>query len=516
MPKKAQNVQKRGQPVAAARLVGSPYVKFGWHKPLAGHVKEQIATLTPMSDSMYMLQRHLERPIDALSLRNGIFREHRALADETIVSTPALDHLDLFPSVEETETMQKIAKYEAYDEGGSLFRLHGMFEGIRAREFLLLPIEIDNTWLTIIVRFKDDEPDHVFNTDRQVTDFAIVDPNPHGREDRRKSIELRLQYIFLEGCIEFSEDKYKTRHIDVPTLKGCPETAKWQSGLVAFAFASEFLRRLKTLVFRRSCSNDDKICTEFLYSPFEEQYNFNIYRQNLMSSCAHQAIEKSNCLVRMALEVPSGDAEYHPESFRDPDDAEVVSTSRDESYDILDENTHTLEFRTRPQRKKTPARPASRPSGPDCALTPTQPILHSPIWSPSSQYSPTSPNFSPPSNHHPPTSPSTLYSPTAAPVMMKYENDNTPSASRAPLAQMGPNALPEIPGLGSEAQDASASSLKRAFNDDEEEEDEYTKEPVEKRARRQSYEDDLSDYEDTEEDPLDSTPQTPAEDDDAM
>ncbi|KAI1750523.1 hypothetical protein F4782DRAFT_247274 [Xylaria castorea] len=328
---------KRGQPTAAARLISSPYVKFGWHKPLGCEIKETVQQLSSTADSMYMLQISRDRPIDSLPLRNGIFWEHRQLQDASIVSTPALDHIDLFAVDDESfqDTIQKIGKQQSDDNGG--FLLHYLFESLRSREFLLLPFQIGGNWVTIITRMRPKtRPDSDLGIDREVTDLAIVDPEPNGRESRRELINRRLLSILAEGCIQLSTEA-TVRDIIVPNL-ACGQS--WQSGLVAYALSREFLRRLKVLQFRKSCASGSS-CENFLWAAFEEQYNFDAYRQNLMSACAHQTIEASAYQVRLALEVPSDDANYQPSLLR-PLQNQGVQSSRDEKWDIFQSPTHTL------------------------------------------------------------------------------------------------------------------------------------------------------------------------------
>ncbi|KAH8167069.1 hypothetical protein CIB48_g1152, partial [Xylaria polymorpha] len=305
-------VQKRGQPTAAARLISSPYIKFGWHKTLGADVKEIVQDLGPQADSMYMLQISRDRPINSLSLRNGIFWEHRQLKDESIVSTPALDHIDLFPVDDEAfqDTLRKIGKRpDEDDENG--FLVHYLFEEIRYREFLLLPIEVTSgDWVTIITRtrLRLPQPGSAAQTDRDITDFAIVDPQPHGREAH---------------------------------LASSP-SSNWQSGLVAYEISREFLRRLKTLQFRKSRSGDSWNGDEdFLWAAFEEDYNFDVYRQNMISACAHQTIETSGFRVRLALEVPSDDSNYQP-SLLHHDQDEGIRSDRDEKWGIFQSPTHIV------------------------------------------------------------------------------------------------------------------------------------------------------------------------------
>ncbi|KAI0400903.1 hypothetical protein F4802DRAFT_462952 [Xylaria palmicola] len=308
--------QKRGQPTAAARLISSPFIKFGWHKTLSAEAKEAVQSVSSMADSMYMLQIERERPIDSLSLRNGIFWEHRQLVDPSMVSTPALDHIDLFPEDDAVfqETLQKIAKQPSEDSRG--FLLHYLFD-LRFREFLLLPAEISGHWVTIIARivWRGDEHDDMYSDGsitRDVTHLAIVDPVEDGRGARTDLVIRRLTSILAEGCIELSPN-VSIGNLAVEDISdGTPTGCSWMTGLIAYAVSREFLRRLKTLQWRNR-TNPDTADQRFLWAPFEEHYNLDAYRQQLMAACAHQTIEASSYRVRLALEVPSDDSNYDPE-----------------------------------------------------------------------------------------------------------------------------------------------------------------------------------------------------------
>ncbi|KAI0449863.1 hypothetical protein F5B21DRAFT_493082 [Xylaria acuta] len=491
--------QKRGQPTAAARLISSPYIKFGWHKPLGGDIKETVQQISSMADSMYMLQISRDRPIDSLSLRNGLFWEHRQLEDESIVSTPALDHIDLFPVDDESfqDTIRKIGKQPSDNNGG--FLLHYLFEKIRSREFLLLPIEICGEWVTIITRMRREPQLSNLQIEREVTDLAIVDPQPSGREFRRELITRRLPSILAEGFIQLSTEA-TVRDLIVPDLTS-ESSSHWQSGLVAYTISHEFLRRLKTLQFRRTRAGNSSD-EDFLWAAFEEQYNFDAYRQNLISACAHQTIEKSAYRVRLALEVPSDDSNYQPSHLRQV--GKEGQSDCDEKWEIFQSPTHTttVDIGTGPDNySRSPSssgardledetyRVAGEPRSPGLQLSPSlSPTSLRPDGPSSPKFSPTSPSYSPTSPAHNPTSPARYYSPTCEEWMEKEDNEaqitegretveeaqsnptetetnidtalketicdegQLPGASTshqsAPIAPMGPNELsPQIPGL---------------------------------------------------------------------
>ncbi|KAI2627148.1 hypothetical protein GGS21DRAFT_255632 [Xylaria nigripes] len=336
---------KRGQPTAAGRLISSSYIKYGWHKPLTGDVRDTVQRVSSTADSMYMLQIERTRPIDSRSLRNGIFWEHRQLQDQSMISTPSADHIDLFPLDDRTfeDTRWKISKEHVQ---GDEVLLHYLFEGLRSREFLLLPIELDGLWVTVIARIAEKreignimlmnlDVNREVYVDREVTDLAILDPVPHDREARQMLIRRRLTSIFAEGCIELSTEATTTRDLTISDIDSSEES-RWQTGLIAYAVSREFMRRLKTLQWRRRSSSRIRSDREFLWSAFEEHYNFDNYRQTLMTACALQCIEKAEYKVRLALEVPSEECNY------DPKDLGTLNDLPDEKWDVFLSTTHTV------------------------------------------------------------------------------------------------------------------------------------------------------------------------------
>ncbi|KAF2967562.1 hypothetical protein GQX73_g5967 [Xylaria multiplex] len=386
--KQLNSTQKRGQPASAARLVSSPYIKFGWHKPLNGEVKEAIQGVASIADSMYMLQIERERPIESLSLNNGLFWEHRQLKNKMMVSTPAIDHLGLFSEEDDMfqETLRKIAKFDYSPDG---FRLHYLFSSLRSREFLVLPIQINTSWVTLIARFQQKEKaiTGAQHFDMEITDIAVIDPIPP-QEAREKLILTRLRLVLAEGCIDWPAD-VNHRKIAVPEAE-----SDWQTGLISYAISREFLRRLKVLQFRQK--HDGSVCREFLWAPFEEHYNFDAYRQSLMSACAHQCIEGSAYQVRLALEVPSEDSNYHREKlccFK----GERNYLANDEKWDIFERNTHLdilVADSTKPRLGSSLDYSCASPK-----FGPTSPV--SPTFSPTSPSSPFHPAHDPQSAQDP-------------------------------------------------------------------------------------------------------------------
>ncbi|KAI0538418.1 hypothetical protein GGR58DRAFT_526213 [Xylaria digitata] len=369
--KHSNPIQKRGQPAAAARLMSSPYIKFGWHKPLSGEVKEAIQSVGAIGDSMYMLQIDRERPIESLSLYNGLFWERRQLKNEWMVSIPAIDHLDLFSEEDDIfeDTLQKISKRQA----PNYFRLHYIFSSLRTREFLVLPVQINSSWVTVIARFqaKREAITGAKYFDMEITDITVIDPMPY-KDARQKLIFARLRSVLAEGCIDWPEH-VNHRQIVVSEIGLESSDYTWQTGLIAYAISREFLRRLKVLQFRRNCGGSYD--QEFLWAPFEEDYNFDAYRQSLMSACAHQCIEGSAYRVRLALEVPSEDSNYHREKLC-PFKGNRNYLANDEKWEIFEKNTHTYtvsQLDGSISAGYSPASPTFSPTSPT-AYCPTSPI----------------------------------------------------------------------------------------------------------------------------------------------
>ncbi|KAI1296407.1 hypothetical protein F5Y03DRAFT_292647 [Xylaria venustula] len=358
--------QKRGQPTAAARLISSPYIKLGWHTTLGGGVKEAIQEIHPLADAMYMLQISRTRPIEPLSLRNAIFWEHRQLARQNVVTTPAVDHLDLFPTDESDfqATLKRLGKQICEKE--QQYRLHYLFSGIRSREFLLLPVEIDGVWVTIIARVQSVEV-VVSEADREITDLAIVDPLPEGREARQALINSRLSPILHQGCIKIAG---VVRQLSVPDIdiKESQGDHRWKTGLIAYAISREFLRRLSVLEYRRIPGTYYDYDQEFLWAPFEEHYNLDAYRQRMMAACAHQAIEGSQYQSRLALEVPSENSNYNRELLR-PGSSKENYLQSDEKWDVFTKETHTCVINMRTGFVKSSCPSPQTPASPSTSST---------------------------------------------------------------------------------------------------------------------------------------------------
>ncbi|KAI1818645.1 hypothetical protein GGS20DRAFT_197216 [Poronia punctata] len=331
--KKSGTAMKRGQPTAAARLVSSSYINYGWHIPLSGETKSMVQKVSPIADSMYMLQIRRDSPVSFLSIRNAIFWEHRQLPEQDIVSTPAVDHLDLFPYDDAAfrETMHKLAPVRHGSVGGNfVWSLHYVYETIRNREFLLLPVEVGGCWVTIVARIRPQEPVPGYPwQDREATDVAIIDPLEEDWEVRGNLIRAKLQDIFNYGFIKTGQETTYRR------IGLAPAHDMWETGLIAFAVSREFLRRMRVLSFRRDCFISGE---EFLWADFEEKHNLDAYRQMLLSACAHQCIETSGHQLRLAIEVPSDGSNYHPDHLARPS---ARNDLPDEKWDVFQSATHT-------------------------------------------------------------------------------------------------------------------------------------------------------------------------------
>ncbi|KAI0476277.1 hypothetical protein GGR56DRAFT_693607 [Xylariaceae sp. FL0804] len=311
-PKRERIVKRNhGKPVSAGRLITSPYAEFGWHKSLSSDIEKVAKYVKPEANSMYCLQLERDRSIDDWSIRNALFWEHRQLHDQRILSTPAADFLDFWSDDDALEETLKGVRRRSTNDGR--LEMHYLFETLRAREFLLWPVQIDGVWLTIFLRMDDlsseERGDDVTEfCDRRVTDIAIVDPWPAGRADRRALVARRLRAILREGCIDLG-DACALHATAAPDAE-----AEWQTGHVAYAVSREFIRRLKNLLFvtQQNKNTNTETDNRHLWADFAEHLNVDAYREGMMAACAHQCIWKAGHRVRLGLEVPSEQSKYDP------------------------------------------------------------------------------------------------------------------------------------------------------------------------------------------------------------
>ncbi|KAI1372420.1 hypothetical protein F4677DRAFT_262400 [Hypoxylon crocopeplum] len=307
-----------GVPTCAARVIRNNFLEYGWGATLTNETNQMVKRVSEDASAMYRMQTSRKRPVDSISLSSALFWEHRHLIQQRIVSTPrvicktmANDDLELFCREKKyyKEALKKLnRKFSSDLEEVSM---HPVFGPMREREFVLWPICIDEVFVTIILRTgpksaAGQDPQQYF--DREVIEYAIIDPLPKKRDSRRTFVFRRLQKILAEGCIDFPSSavdrNFVTRDIE----------EEWATGHVAFAISREFIRRLKVLLYRRQLGRIDA-ATDFLWDSFEEHYNIDSYRESIMAACAHQTIEKSGYLVRMAIEVPSPKSNHKAEEL---------------------------------------------------------------------------------------------------------------------------------------------------------------------------------------------------------
>ncbi|KAH9905152.1 hypothetical protein F4778DRAFT_728880 [Xylariomycetidae sp. FL2044] len=336
------------QPTCAARVIYSSSLNRGWGKALSNETNQMVRRLDAEANAAHLLQLRRDREVAKTAMRVGLFWEHKQLKDQLIVSTPAhLDSLTFFSHLAE-ERREALAKTKrVISRDFKTVKMHSFFAGLREREFTVLPVEIEDAWVTIVLRVRAKTPITASAPgpdkrgeylDRELTDFAICDPLEEGRSGRAKRIRDVLPMMLRQGSIEASMTSANDHGNLTPF--NVTQNARWETGYVAFAFAREFLRRLKVLLFRRTHpSSDADADTYFLWKPFEEHYTIDGYRQGLMAACLHQCIEKSNYQVRIALEVPSEKAAYSPSSLSRITGPGVV----DPPQDLDDEWAATIE-----------------------------------------------------------------------------------------------------------------------------------------------------------------------------
>ncbi|KAI0153044.1 hypothetical protein GGR57DRAFT_154297 [Xylariaceae sp. FL1272] len=294
----------RGLPAKAARLVSSNYATFGWHKTLSESVSKVAKDIGPEVNAMYLLQMKRDNAVGSLSMRNAVFYEHKQLSDPLLISTPAIDHVDLFSDREDTvRDVMDIIKIKRPEDGKNELHMHYFFKGMREREFLLWPILINDVWITFFARLE--ACGEVY---RDITDFTLVDPWPENRKARRKFVLIRLAVILRQAKIRMNFDVARSFQLEDVELR-------WQTGYVSWAVSREFMRRLSKLLWYRN-ANPDTTGDDFLWGDFEELYNFDSYRESMMMACALQSIRKSGYMCRIGIEAPSEDCLYYPEKLR--------------------------------------------------------------------------------------------------------------------------------------------------------------------------------------------------------
>ncbi|KAI1260395.1 hypothetical protein F5Y18DRAFT_441900 [Xylariaceae sp. FL1019] len=341
----------RGLPTKAARLVSSNYATFGWHKPLSDGARKIAKDIGSEVNAMYLLQMKRDDAVGALSMRNAVFYEHKQLADQNLVSTPAIDHVDLFAEDEEKmKEVMDIIRIKRPATGENELHMHYFFEGMREREFLLWPILINNVWITFFARLEACGPLY-----REVTDFTLVDPWAEGREERRKFVLDRLAIVLREAKIRMNLDVARPFHV-------AGVESRWQTGYVAWEVSREFMRRLSKLLWHRD-QDPDETGDDFLWNDLQTLYNYDSYRESLMMACALQCIRKSNYTCRVGIEAPSEDCNYWPDRLRPL--KEDVPDEKWHTWEADAVHRVTLEGSSTPSRDSVPATPVeSRPVSP--------------------------------------------------------------------------------------------------------------------------------------------------------
>ncbi|KAI1455487.1 hypothetical protein F4805DRAFT_269009 [Annulohypoxylon moriforme] len=318
-----------GQPTCAARIIRNNFLKYGWGATLTKETNDRVNDVKEDAGAMYQMQISRDRPVSATSLRAAVSWEHRHLAEQRLVSTPAIDE-DLEYHLFSTEDgslengLEKIKKL--ISAGSKDIQMHPIFRSMRDRPYTLWPVRMDGAWVTLI--FKSEEyrsnmhlKDYHLHRDRQVKKFTIIDPLREGRDARRKILQERLPKILAQGCIDLPEDVLMESFVK-------SEVPEWATGLVSYAVCREFIRRLRVHIYRKEAEPSD-----FLWEEFEEDLDLDSYRQSLMAACAHQAIEKSGFTVRLALEVPSEKSGHNPDALMRPS-----ITHHDEVHRIADQD----------------------------------------------------------------------------------------------------------------------------------------------------------------------------------
>ncbi|KAI1635241.1 hypothetical protein F4809DRAFT_664447 [Biscogniauxia mediterranea] len=325
---------KRGaQPTSGARAMTSEWVDYGWSVQLSRETTRRVERVQGEANSAYVLQIRRDRPVDAFSVRNALFWEHRRLPDPRLVSTPATDVFCFFAGEEPEDddayraSMQDVRR--RYHRGGApgQVRVHPLFGPMRDREFTVWPVEFDGgAWCTLVLRVRPRESGSGGGgssgdgfADREVVDMAVVDPLAQGRDARRRILQRRLPTILAQGCIALRTGAVRVHDARAPDVAGA-----WETGYVAYAVARELLRRLKVLTWRRReggrNKNKDDDGVDLVFGPWEEYYDVDAYRQHMLAGCAHQTVERSDYRVRLCMEVPSDGSMYDPEALsRRPD-----------------------------------------------------------------------------------------------------------------------------------------------------------------------------------------------------
>ncbi|KAI2464401.1 hypothetical protein F4781DRAFT_413273 [Annulohypoxylon bovei var. microspora] len=303
------------QPTCAARIIRNNFIKCGWGAVLTKETNDVVTKVKEDAGAMYQLQVSRTRRVSSKSLMAALFWEHRHLSEQMIVSTPSVDEeleFNLFSVVDASFETGLDTIRKSFSDDYANIQMHPMFGPMRDRPYTVWPILMDGVWVTIILEVSPMEmvaPGCQVYFDRQVTKFTVIDPLYEGQDARRALLEQRLPEILEEGCIQLLPAAMTASFLRF----GIQEN--WATGLVAYAVSREFLRRLRVLLYRKEAKAGE-LQLNFLWSEFEEHYDFDAYRQLLMAACANQTIEKSGFAVRLALEVPSEKSDHNPSALK--------------------------------------------------------------------------------------------------------------------------------------------------------------------------------------------------------
>ena len=335
-----QQKQRRRQkavkePVAASRVIKNQLYGTGWSGKLSVEEKRMATGLLDDAAAMYELQIACDRELSPPSLYNAILWEYHQLSKPGMVSIPTLSweqhenfndqkiltgiiHSVPFFSTDKEAWKDAFNEIVKKDYGSTTLEIHELFSYIRDSEFTIWPVLVDGFWVTIIMRVEPmDTPEFErvgttgFYYDKNVSTFAIVDPEYEDSESRRDLVFRRLRRLLQHGAIRLPGDSV------ISTLRCDVVSSNWETGYMSYAISREFIRRLKVLVHRRergeSGEPDSPSERELLWSPFEEAPCIGGYRESLIGACSNYVIEASGYRIRSALEVPSAAAGHEPE-----------------------------------------------------------------------------------------------------------------------------------------------------------------------------------------------------------
>ncbi|KAK7927164.1 hypothetical protein PG985_004162 [Apiospora marii] len=152
-------------------------------------------------------------------------------------------------------------------------------------------------WVLIVMRVEAIELSKTIY-DRYATDIAIVDPEQSGRERRADMIWNRLQpllehaHIRVDPQLGLVDNAFQVKDVEPGW--------SWMTGHVCYQYAHELFRRLRCLLEAGMRGHYDAS----FWGPFEEGYNTELARTQMLAACGNRAIEKSEYYGRFAIEFP--------------------------------------------------------------------------------------------------------------------------------------------------------------------------------------------------------------------